>query len=179
MPTRHALAHVPRPLAEYVARGTIALCVADPRLPDCPLVAVNPAFCGVTLYAPEDVLGRNCRMLQPPGGPGPVRARMREFLVDPRADEARFLVPNVRRDGTPFLNLVYMAKLARDGATELILGSQFDLTRHRAGQEVYDAALAHDLRELALSLRGTDGLIVGSLDMLARSQRLLAQAIVG
>ena len=38
--------------------------IADPNLPDCPIVYVNDAFCKITGYARDEVIGRNCRFLQ-------------------------------------------------------------------------------------------------------------------
>lgn len=40
--------------------------IADPNLPDCPIVYVNDAFCRITGYNREEVIGRNCRFLQGP-----------------------------------------------------------------------------------------------------------------
>jgi len=38
--------------------------IADPNLPDCPIVYVNDAFCKITGYARDETIGRNCRFLQ-------------------------------------------------------------------------------------------------------------------
>ena len=40
--------------------------IADPNLPDCPLMYVNEAFCRMTGYDQDEILGRNCRFLQGP-----------------------------------------------------------------------------------------------------------------
>jgi hypothetical protein len=37
--------------------------IADPSLPDCPLVACSAGFTELTGYAVQDVVGRNCRFL--------------------------------------------------------------------------------------------------------------------
>ena len=44
--------------------STAAMVLSDPHLPDCPMVAVNPAFTQVTGYTAEEAVGRNCRFLQ-------------------------------------------------------------------------------------------------------------------
>ena len=48
-----------------VAAG-LSFTISDPRLPDNPLVFVNPAFERTTGYSREEVQGRNCRFLQGP-----------------------------------------------------------------------------------------------------------------
>ncbi|HYH72873.1 MAG TPA: PAS domain-containing protein, partial [Nocardioides sp.] len=40
--------------------------ITDPRLPDDPLVWVNPSFTRLTGYRLDEVVGRNCRLLQGP-----------------------------------------------------------------------------------------------------------------
>eukprot|EP00913_Durusdinium_trenchii_P007639 g7176.t1 len=37
--------------------------IADPQLPDCPLIAVSEGFCELTGYARERIVGQNCRFL--------------------------------------------------------------------------------------------------------------------
>lgn len=167
---------LPDTLAQFVAQSRIALSLADAQRPDCPLVAVSPAFCDLAQYAAAEVLGRNCRFLQPPGGAGPVRAGMRRFIDDPAAREERFVVPNQRKDGERFLNLVYMAKLARNGRTALILGSQFDMNRHRIAPDAYDAALRADLRTLGGLAREDNLVTLGTFASLATSHSIIAQA---
>eukprot|EP00404_Azadinium_spinosum_P039580 CAMPEP_0180667090 /NCGR_PEP_ID=MMETSP1037_2-20121125/62178_1 /TAXON_ID=632150 /ORGANISM="Azadinium spinosum, Strain 3D9" /LENGTH=115 /DNA_ID=CAMNT_0022695673 /DNA_START=1 /DNA_END=344 /DNA_ORIENTATION=+ len=39
------------------------LTVADPHLPDVPLIAVSDGFCELTGYARDDVLSKNCRFM--------------------------------------------------------------------------------------------------------------------
>ena len=106
-------------------RSNISLTIADFTQPDCPLVGANAAFLELSGYDANAVIGHNCRFLQPEGGAGPVRARMRRFLKQADELDGKFLIPNVTKQGEPFLNLVYMAKLQRDGETKLVLGSQF------------------------------------------------------
>jgi len=67
--------------------GTSALqgiTIADPNLPDCPLMYVNEAFCRMTGYERDEIVGRNCRFLQGPDtDPGAV-ARIREAMQQVR-----------------------------------------------------------------------------------------------
>ncbi|MBS7670812.1 PAS domain-containing protein [Croceicoccus gelatinilyticus] len=165
------------PIIEFMQNSGISLSVADARAEDVPLIAVNAAFENLTGYSNAEIVGRNCRFLQPEGGAGPVRERMRAFLVDDSVKEDRFLIPNVRKDGTPFLNLLYMTKIRRDGRDTFIIGSQFDFTKHdRRGHDGYDETLRKDIRELG-SLTGEMGMVtLGTFRSLANSAALIAEA---
>ena len=165
------------PIIEFMQNSGIALSVADARAEDVPLIAVNAAFERLTGYSSADVVGHNCRFLQPEAGAGPVRDRMHHFIFDDDALEDRFLVPNVRKDGTPFLNLLYMTKIRRDGTDAFIIGSQFDFSKHdRRGHDGYDESLRNDIRELG-SLAGEMGMVtLGTFRSLANSAALIAQA---
>ena len=168
-------ARLPPGLIRVFDRSGIALSLADMAGPDQPLIAINEAFCRVTEFEPDQVLGRNCRFLQPPGGAGPVRERMRSFFADASADEARFVIPNVTRTGKPFLNIVYMAKLRHRDVGDLILGSQFaDRTGH-GDAAVYEKALRADLTTLSEVVSEGNWMLLGSMDAIANTTRILAQ----
>lgn len=166
-----------RGLTEAFSRSHISLTIADMNLPDAPLVGVNDKFCTMTGYSADQTLGRNCRFLQPPGGAGPVRARMREFLKSPDIDQEKFVVPNIRRDGLEFLNLVYMTKLRSDDGAHFVLGSQFDISSSSASAvDLYDTALRQDVKNIS-KLAGEYGLVIfGTLDSLASSHAIIAKA---
>lgn len=166
-----------RGLDAAFSKSRISLTIADMQQPDAPLIGVNDAFCSMTGYSAEQSLGRNCRFLQPSGGAGPVRARMREFLKDDQSNQDKFVVPNVAFDGTEFLNLVYMSKLRSSGAVSFVLGSQFNLsTSSSSAIELYDTALRKDLTNIG-KLAGEYGLVVlGTFDSLASSHAIIANA---
>lgn len=165
----------PPGLLKVFERSSNALSLADTSLPDQPLIAVNDAFCALTLYEPQQVLGRNCRFLQPGGGAGPVRGRMRRFIGDPAMDEGRFVIPNVTRTGEPFLNIVYMAKLRHPDGRVLILGSQFADTTADDRAAVYEKALRADLTTLSEVVSEGNWALLGSMQVIANTTKLLAQ----
>lgn len=166
-----------RGLGDALAHSHLSLTLADMRMADAPLIGVNDPFCAMTGYSAAQSLGRNCRFLQPTGGAGPVRARMRDFLRDAAVDQARFVVPNVSRSGTRFLNLVYMTKLRKGEELAYVLGSQFDMTSSSgAAADLYDTALRTDVKSLG-KLAGEYGLVVlGTYDSLATSHAIIAKA---
>ena len=168
---------LPDALRALMDKSAVALSVADGEAEDLPLIGVNRAFEDLSGYSEAEVLGRNCRFLQPEGGAGPVRERMRAFLADETEPAAKFVIPNVRKSGEPFLNLVYMARLKAQGGTRYILGSQFDATRGRPdGLKIYEEALREDIRRLNRLTNDSSAALLGSYDALASSQALIAQA---
>lgn len=168
---------LPVGLVEVFDRSGVSLSIADYTTEDCPLIGVNSSFCELSGYDPEEVLGRNCRFLQPPEGAGPVRKRMRDYLADDRAVDAKFLIPNQRRDGTPFLNLVYMSKLTRNGQVIAVLGSQFAVTKAiQTDAALYERALAEDLRHLKLTMDERNMALLGSFEALASGHSIVAQS---
>ncbi|HET9428213.1 MAG TPA: LuxR C-terminal-related transcriptional regulator [Allosphingosinicella sp.] len=100
--------------------------LTDPNLPDNPIVAVNDAFVRLTQYEPDEVIGRNCRLL---AGPGTERHLSRQ-LADGIAAESPTLVQltNYRKDGRPFLNAVMTAPVYDDeGNLSFFIGSQMEV----------------------------------------------------
>ncbi|TFK37934.1 PAS domain-containing protein, partial [Crucibulum laeve] len=94
---------------------TCSFVVVDVRRHDQPIVYCSPSFCRLTGYEENEILGRNCRFLQAPGGlvhKGDVRTlTSHEAVVHLKksltADkECQTSIVNYRKDGTAFINLV-------------------------------------------------------------------------
>ncbi|GAB1448037.1 hypothetical protein MASR2M44_10420 [Bacteroidota bacterium] len=51
-------------LKQAIDSSTVSITLATAEKPDFPLIYVNDAFCYLTGYTKEDVLGKNCRFLQ-------------------------------------------------------------------------------------------------------------------
>src|SRR6476469_7244442 len=115
-----------RSVVESVGASPIAMVITNPQRPDNPIEIANEAFCRLTGYTEEEIVGRNCRFLAgadtEPSVTNQLRAGVdgrRPVLVDIR---------NYRRDGTPFRNGVMIAPLFNeDGQLTYFLGSQVDL----------------------------------------------------
>ena len=140
------------PFAAAVRASSIPTVIADTRLPDRPLVFANDAFCRLTGYAREEVLGRNCRFLQGPTTDPAAVARIRAAVA--AAEPLEIDLHNYRKNGEPFWNRLMLAPV-RDaaGALAYYLASQVDVTLERErlmGLENRNAVL---LAELADRLR--------------------------
>jgi PAS domain S-box-containing protein len=103
----------------------IAAVVTDPRRPDNPIVAVNDAFCRLTGYRKEEIVGRNCRFLAGPETEASAQAVLREAVREQRPALAQMV--NYRKDGSAFRNIVMIAPvLDASGEAAYFLGSQME-----------------------------------------------------
>jgi len=81
----------------------------DAQGPDQPVIYVNPGFVTLTGYRPEDLLGRNLRLLQGDDREQDGRHRLREAIK--LGETCRVLMRNYRKDGTLFWNDLTMLAL--------------------------------------------------------------------
>ncbi|CAK9209922.1 unnamed protein product [Sphagnum jensenii] len=81
--------------------------LADPKLPDIPIVHASKVFCEITGYSQEEVIGRNCRFLQGPDTDPEAVQKIRESIAGERACTVRIL--NYRKDKTSFWNHLHLS----------------------------------------------------------------------
>lgn len=137
-------------LREAVDATDVGITVADPRLNDCPLVFVNEAFVRTSGYSRDEVMGRNCRILQGPDTESDVLADLRACIGQGRA--FRGTLTNYRKDGTRFLNRLHIAPVrAVDGEVVAFIGVQQDVTRE---EEAREAAVQRERMEALGRLAG-------------------------
>ncbi|OSC97372.1 hypothetical protein PYCCODRAFT_1481341 [Trametes coccinea BRFM310] len=89
--------------------------ITDTRRFDSPIVYASPSFYKLTGYAEHEVIGRNCRFLQAPGGnvqrgqerihtaPDAVAHLRKNIIAD---KECQVSIINYRKDGSAFINMV-------------------------------------------------------------------------
>lgn len=169
---------IPARIREFFERSRIALTLADSNMDDVPIVLANVSFSDLTGYPNDEVVGRNCRFLQPEGGGGPVRKRIRAFLSDPKQLTGQFVLPNLRADGEQFANLLYLAKVDLKSGGRFVLGSQFNASRaDRRARGLYDLALSEDVTRLANASTDSGLISLGTYDALAHSAALIARGV--
>lgn len=101
--------------------------VTNPRLPDNPIVLVNDAFCQLTGYAREEIIGRNCRFLQGSETQKEAVTLLREAVR--RGEAGATTLRNYGKDGRSFLNCVQIVPIrSSDGELLFFVGSQFEVT---------------------------------------------------
>jgi PAS domain S-box-containing protein len=109
-----------------VTDSPIPSVISDPRLPDNPIVACNAAFCELTGYPAEEVLGRNCRFLSGPGTEPWLTEEIRRGVREHRPVLVEIL--NYKRSGQPFRNAVLVAPIYDEqDALLYFLGSQVEI----------------------------------------------------
>ena len=118
------------PFAAAVRATRMPMIVTDPRQPDNPVVFVNNAFCRLTGYAREEVLGRNCRFMQGPASDPDAVAQIRAAVA--AAEPIEIDVCNHRKDGSAFWNRLLIAPVRSTlGAVDYFFASQLDITAER------------------------------------------------
>src|SRR5215212_8929395 len=132
-----------RLLDRAVAASSNGIVITDPRLPDDPIVYVNPAFEKTTGYPMEEVIGRNCRFLQGEDRDQPALEELRACLR--AGQECRVVLRNYRRDGTRFWNELYVSPVHDDaGNVTNFVGVQNDITERKRAEEERDLLLARE-----------------------------------
>lgn len=115
------------PFAAAVRATRMPIVITDPRQNDNPIIFANPAFVRLTGYAPEEIIGHNCRFLQGPGTDPRDVARIRTAVTERRGVELAIL--NYRKDGTTFWNQLLLAPvLDAQGEVAYFFASQYDVT---------------------------------------------------
>ncbi|WP_375408120.1 histidine kinase dimerization/phosphoacceptor domain -containing protein [uncultured Methylobacterium sp.] len=115
------------PFAAAVRATRMAMIITDPRQDDNPIAFVNDAFCSLTGYDRDEIMGRNCRFLQ---GAETDRGAVKLLseAIQARRDIGIDLL-NYRKDGTAFWNALYVSPVTNE-AGELLyfFASQLDIT---------------------------------------------------
>jgi diguanylate cyclase (GGDEF)-like protein/PAS domain S-box-containing protein len=119
----------------------VAVCLADARDPDHPLVYVNRAFEELTGWPASEVLGRNCRFLQGRDTEGPALDELRAALAEHRP--CRVTLRNHRRSGEAFWNELTITPVPSGDGTAYFAGVLVDVSEHFG---VLDDAVAAERR---------------------------------
>jgi PAS domain S-box-containing protein len=159
-----------RLLGRAVAASSNGIVITDPRVPDNPIVYVNPAFEEISGYTADEVMGRNCRFLQADDREQPALDELREALTEAR--ECRVVLRNYRKDGTPFWNELYVSPVHdEEGRLTNFVGVQNDITQRRRMEEERDLLLVKEqlARAEAVEVRRRLALLAAAGPSLAAS----------
>lgn len=143
-------------LVDAFARSPSPMVITDARAPDNPITWVNDAFLGLTGFATDELLGRNCRMLQGPGTDPAEVARIHAAIEAGEPVTAELL--NYRKDGTPYWSAMTVTPVHDEAGLAYFYAAQADMTHTREREvtmrvtndelERLVAARTHDLLSL-------------------------------
>ncbi|WP_375465634.1 hybrid sensor histidine kinase/response regulator [uncultured Methylobacterium sp.] len=170
-----AVANVSDPKSEIffaaVETTRMPMIVTDPHQPDNPIIFANHAFAAMSGYAPEELIGRNCRFLQGPETDRASVEQLRAAIAERREHSTEIL--NYRKDGSTFWNALFVSPVHdTNGALVYYFASQLDVSRRRDAEEALGQAqkmealgqltggIAHDFNNLLQ-------VIVGYVDILS------------
>ena len=129
---------IPSDVMEFFAKARMPMTLADPELPDCPIILATPAFAAITGYELDEVIGRNCRFLQGAATRDEARMDIRETIRE--RGSLSITITNYKKDGRRFENVLLIRPITgADGeAVRYLLGVQFDGTHFDAGTSYRD-----------------------------------------
>ena len=125
---------IPQVLSKILDSCVNGVTLADPDLPDLPVVYANKAFEDITGYPRDEVVGRNCRFLQGEDRDQEACAKLREAIKACQPIEVT--LRNYRKNGELFYNHLALTPLFdREGKLIYFLGVQYDVTRQIQAEE--------------------------------------------
>ena len=155
-----------------IAASSNGIAISDARLPDMPLIYVNPAFERMTGYSAAEVIGQNCRFLQ---GSEPDQVGLKQLRrALKEGKECSVVLRNYRKDGSLFWNELSLAPIYDDrGNLTHFIGIETDITERKQAEEALQAAKAQ-LRAVLDAVPGFVSWISSDLQYLGVNRHLAA-----
>lgn len=117
-----------------ISASSNGIVIVDAKQPDFPVISVNPAFERVTGYSPQDIIGKNCRILQGKDRHQDGLKTIRHSLKN--EESCTVVLRNYRKDGTLFWNRVTISPIHDDrGILTHYLGIQNNITEIKVAEE--------------------------------------------
>lgn len=111
----------------FLLAASDSVVVVDAQVKDQPVIFVNPGFEQMTGYKAEEILGRNCRMLQEADRDQPERTVLREAIR--QGVPCKVVIRNYRKDGRLFWNELNIVPVQNaNGIITHVLGVLRDVT---------------------------------------------------
>lgn len=142
-----------------IDQAPVGVTVADMTLDDEPLIYINDRFTDITGYSKEEILGRNCRILQGEATRDEPVAKMRAAID--AGQSVTVELRNYRNDGTEFWNRITLSPVeSTDGTVTHYLGFQRDISEMKAHhKELLLFKTYAEQVDSALFITNADGII--------------------
>ena len=126
-------------LASAVDATANAVVVTDPNLPGNPIIFVNPAFTRITGFRADEVVGKNCRLLQGRDSDRATIDKLRKAISARRS--VSVTIRNYRKDGRTFWNELTVNPVVDErGQVVQFVGVLADVTDRVRAEEALRAA---------------------------------------
>lgn len=158
-----------------VSKTRMPIIVTDPNRSDHPIVYANSAFVQMSGYSLDELVGRNCRLLQGRDTDPQTIAELSHAIRHQRDTAVEIL--NYRKGGEPFWNALTMSPVFDDdGRLTYYFGSQLDITQRRDAVEGVRQAqkleavgqlaggIAHDFNNLLQVIQGFGDILLRRLE---------------
>lgn len=121
-------------LATAVSAVSSGIIICDATRPDHPVTFANAAFTRITGYAAEEIIGRNCRILQGRDTDPEALDKLRRALAQQRS--VHVTLRNYRKDGRTFWNELAISPVTDiSGRVVQFVGIMSDVTQRIRGEE--------------------------------------------
>lgn len=139
--------------------SSLPIVITDAKAVDNPIVCVNPAFEQTTGYRADEILGRNCRLLQNDDREQPGREVASYAVRNDTQCEAQFR--NYRKDGQLFWTHLHIFPVVDDsGDITHFAGIQQDITANKEARDVARHASAQTASVLGSITEGCFSLML-------------------
>ncbi|WP_170835897.1 EAL domain-containing protein [Salinicola sp. MIT1003] len=133
-----------RLLQRGIEASPVGMVMVDAIQTERPIVYANDAFCHLTGYSHDQVLGRNCRFLQGERTDPAAVETIRKALQ--ANTEVQVTLLNYRQDGSTFWNRLTVSPVTDErGQCTHFIGTQEDITQHRDQEAQIAYQATHDL----------------------------------
>ncbi|WP_082448260.1 MULTISPECIES: histidine kinase famiy protein [unclassified Sphingomonas] len=149
--------------------------VTDPNLPDNPIIFANPAFLSMTGYGWDELIGRNCRLLQGPETDRDTIDEIRRAIEQQRETSVEVL--NYKKNGSAFWNALFISPVFdKNDKVRYYFASQLDVSRRRDAEDGLRQAqkmeavgqltggIAHDFNNLLTVIQGFTDMLLNQID---------------
>lgn len=138
------------PFADAFRHTRMPMIITDPAQQDNPIIFSNAAFSKLTGYGQDELIGRNCRILQGPDTDPDSVTAIRHAIAAEESISVDLL--NYRKNGTTFWNALFVSPVrSASGEVRYFFASQLDFT-HIKNREV-DLAAARTKAESEVARR--------------------------